>query len=805
MYKNYFKIAWRNLVKYKEQSIIHILGLTLGLTGSILIGLFVLDELRFDTFHPDTENTYRIFSERNNISSGETWASTSPAFGSNLRSVFPEVTETLRLFRIRTKQLFVHDGESSLEEKGVFAEPAIFDFFHLPLIHGDPATALNQINSIVLSYPTAKKYFGDSNPVGQTISINETDKEITGVLQPLNKHFHLDFNFLVSFENLIGQVSEARINSWVWQDFYNYIRLTPGTDIAQFQDKLLDFTREKAHPQTAELGFTYFPFLQRIDDIYLHSANFRNDIAKRGDYRYFIGLSLVGLFLILIACINFINLTTARALHRSKEVGIRKATGASRHQLAFQFICEGILTVAVSMLVATQLIYLFIPYLNDFTGKALAFDWYKSPLIILSIIGIILITGLLAGGYPALVLSGFRPVEALNGSKYQPSGHVRFLRKGLVTLQFTLSIILIISVIIIFKQVNFLNKKDLGFKKERLVHFPMKKDLFRDFDATKNEFLKVPGVIAASTCFGIPGDIVSGDNIIVPGENRRTLPARIFNIDHEFIATMKMEIIAGRDFSKNISTDATEAFILNEKALHNLSIADSPEEAIGMNLEWEGWDENNTIKKGRIIGVVKDFHYNSLHEEVETAILHIYPDAYWKLALRIDGSELTHTIAGIKNTWDNYNTGFPLDYQFVDAGLGAMYEAEEKLNTMLWIFTILAVIISCIGAFGLAAYSTEKRMKEIGIRKVLGASTQHILVLLTRDFVGLVVIALLIASPFAWYFMNKWLAEFAYRIDIQWWVFIIAGLLTVAIALFTIGFQSLKAALTNPIESLRSE
>ena len=678
MFKNNFKLAWRNLIRNKTTSFIHISGLTIGLTGCLLIGLFVSDELKYDDFHSNGDRTYRIFTMRGGADGGSEWASTSPAFGQTLKEVFPEIEKTLCLFQMRGKQLFTNGDIQFLEEKGLFAEPSIFELFHLPLLHGDPGSALRDINSIVLGQAMAKKYFGDENPVGKSILVNNSERKITGVLGTIPTHFHLKFNFLVSFENMIANVSTKRINSWTWQDSYNYIQFHPDTDIDRFATKLTAFVEKNAHPETKENGFYYYPHLQNLEDIYLHSPQFRNDIAVRGSYQYVVSLSIVAIFLLFVACINFVNLTTAKAIRRAKEVGIRKTAGAKRSQLIFQFIGEASIVVTLAVFMAALLTDFLLPALNAFTEKALVFDWYHDPQILSILIGVSFLTALLAGAYPAFVLSGFRPVDALKGSKFNVRSHVQWLRKGLVTLQFTLSIILIISVAIIYQQVNFLGQKEMGFNKEQLLHFPMKKTLYNNFETTKTEFLKIPGVTSASTCFGIPGDIVAGDDIIVPGENRKSLPARIFAIDHEYIETMGMDIIAGRDFSKAMKTDSAEAFIVNETALKTLAIANSPEEAIGKPLEWVGWDKEKTIKKGNVIGVVKDFHYNSLHEEVQTSILHIYPDAYWKMALRLDTKDLNQTIAGIEKTWDSFDTGYPIDYQFVEEGFGAMYKAEQK-------------------------------------------------------------------------------------------------------------------------------
>lgn len=805
MLKNYLKIALRQAWRNPSTTLINVAGLSIGISICLLIGLFVWDEWQFDQHHPDKDRTYRITTESGGEGGADQWAGTSPAYGPALISDFPEVENTLRLYQIRQKLLFSREEDSFLEEHGFFAENSIFDFFELPFEQGNPENALREPNTIVLTQPLAQKYFGSENPVGQTLKINNNEVTVTGVLSPQSPHFHLDFDYLLTFENLKNDVSEERINSWVWQDFYSYIKVHPGTDLTAFNDKLSRYVEQHAHPQTKVHGFYYYPILQPLTDIHLHSGNFVNDAAVRGNNRYVNGLALVGLFLLIIACINFINMSTARAAKRANEVGVRKATGAQQSQLRKQFLTEAVIIVTIAMLIAIPLTLLSLPFLNNFTDKTLEFPILTNIYFPLILVGLILLIGLLAGSYPAFVLAAFRPASVLKGGMVKPSSHVNWLRKSLVTTQFSLSILLISCVLIIFRQINFLNETDLGFAKEQLVHFPMKGSMFKNTENTKEEFLKIPGVSSASVCFGIPGDIVSGDNIIVPGENRRNLQARIFNIDHDYLQTMGMEIVAGRDFSKSISTDATEAFIVNETALRNLDIAATPEEAIGKRLEWQMWTENDTIKRGAIIGVVKDFHYNSMHENVETTVLQIFPDSYWKIVLRLEAGNMAETIAAIEEKWDAFETGYPIDYQFVDAGFQAMYENEQKLSSLLLIFTVLAVFIACIGAFGLAIYATEQKRKEIGIRKVLGASVGSIVALMSKDFLKLVLIALLIATPIAWFLMKSWLNDFAYRIEMQWWMFALAGLLALLIAFLTVGSQSFKAALTDPVKSLRSE
>ena len=805
MIRNYLKVAWRQAYHNLGTTLINISGLAIGITVCLLISLFIWDERQYDDFHPEKEQIYRITAERGGEGGLASWASCSPAIGPALVEDFPEVESSVRFFKIRQKLLFKKEEESYLEEKGFFVENTIFDFFHLPFRFGQSASALLEPNTVVLTSSLATKYFGNENPVGQQLKIGQDEVKVTGVLEDLSPHFHLEFDYLLSFENLLTQVSEERINSWVWQDFYTYIKVYPNTETTLLSQKLRSYVEQHAHPQTKKQGFYYYLNLQALSDVHLHSSILRNDVAIRGNYRYVSGLALVGIFLLLIACINFINLSTAKASKRANEVGIRKTSGALGGQLRYQFLLEATFIVGIAMLIAIPLTKLTLPYLSDFTNKALDFSVLTSPAILLLLVGFTLFIGLFAGSYPAFVLSAFQPVTILKGGQLNSSSHVNWLRKGLVITQFTLSILLISCVLIISQQINFLNHSDLGFQKEQLIHFPMKGNMFGNMESAKSEFMRIPGVSSASTCFGIPGDIIAGDGIIVPGENRRNLPARIFTVDHEYIETMGMEIIAGRDFSKAITTDATEAFVINETAIAELGIASNPEEAIGQRLEWPMWTDHDTLKIGTIIGVIKDFHYASLHETIQSVVLQIYPDSYWKMALRLNTEDLVGTIAAIENTWNSFDSGYPIDYQFVDTGFGAMYAEEQKLSSLLLIFTALAIFISCIGAFGLAVFATEQRRKEIGIRKVLGASVGSIINLLSKDFLRLIWISLVFSLPIAWLVMNAWLADFAYQIKMQWWMFGIAGFLTILIVLLTVGSQSIKAALANPVRALRSE
>jgi len=802
MFRNYLKIALRNFRKHKFNGLVNLLGLTLGITGCLLIGLFVRDEYQYDRFVPEGERIYRVYDERFAENGSSESAMVPAVFAPTMKADFPEVQQTLRMSRIFGKTLFEAGDQQRLEEGGLFAESGMFDFFGLELLAGDPARALAEPNAVVLSEAFAKKYFGDNDPVGQTITLDGDDLEVTGVFAQLPGHFHLDFNFLVSFSTLEAMVPEERMNSWVWQQFFVYLKLHKGTDATAFEAKLPAFAGRHAWPETEPRGFKYVPHIQPLTDIHLHSSGFNWDIAKRGNIATVRTLLAVGIFLLIIAVINFVNLSTARAENRAREVGVRKVSGARRGQLIAQFISEAVLISAVAVLFSSQVARISIPYLNDFSGKSLTFLPGQNIWLLLLLIGTALLIGLLAGSYPAFVLSRFRPVQVLRKQPLDEAGGGKWLRRGLVVLQFSLTVVLIIGSLVIYRQVNYIQNKDLGFNRDHLLTFPMRGEMGEKYQSVKEAFSRHSGVASASVAYGIPGDLVAGDDIIVPGRES-SQPANVFTVDHDYIETLDLKLIAGRGFSQAYATDADEAFIINETAVRELGLG-TPKEAVGKRLHWDIWGQDS-LKRGTIIGVVRDFHYNSLHERVGTAVLHIYPGAYWKVILRLRGEQLAETLSFIENTWDQFNTGYPLDYQFVDASFGSMYTAEVKLGQLLILFTVLTIIVACLGLLGLAIFAAQRRTKEIGIRKVMGASASNIMTLLAGDFVRLILVAIVIATPVAWYFARQWLENFSYHVSLNAWTFLIAAAIALAIALLTVSFHAVKAAIRNPVEALRYE
>ncbi len=807
MYKNFFKTAFRTLLMNKGFTFINLAGLSLGLTACLLIALFVWDERQFDKFIPDGEQVYRIYQERTTPEATELTPRTPPMFGPTLQQELPEVEHSVRVMEILSKNLFEANKKQLYEEGGVFVDPSFFNVFPLTFIWGSQADALSDPASIVLSEDFALRYFGPGNPVGKEILMQKQPFLVKGVFQK-NPKFHLSLNYILPIA--AAQLPEERLQSWGWLQFNTYAKLKQDANAQATEAKFQKLALERTPVEPNDKGNEFKPYFQPLEQVHLYSADFKHDMAVRGNIAYVRGLSIIALFILLIACFNFVNLATAKSLQRAKEVGVRKTIGASRSQLMLQFIVEMVLLTLISILVAVGLSAVLLPLLNNFAEKSISFAVFGHPLVLLILLALVLVVGILAGFYPALVLSGFKPINVLKGGVVNNAspGKIPWLRHSLVVIQFALSVLLIISALVVYRQVQYLNTKELGFNKEEIMFFPMQGDnMFENYETFKKELQRLPGVSSVSIGYGFPGDMVAGDRIIVPRNGEQTIyPVTQLLIDHDYIKTLGLEVIAGRDFSKEMQTDPDNAFIINETAVKELGFG-TPEKALGKPLHWGDWGATHpdSLKRGQIIGVVKDFHYKSLYDRLEPAVLQIYPEAYWKVAIKMETANLTNTLDGVKGVWSKFTPEFPLAYTFLDESFDKMYKAEDKLKSLLWIFTGMAIFVGCLGLFGLAAYAAERRTKEIGIRKVLGATEQNIVMLLSKDFVKLVLVAILIASPIAWYFMHQWLQDFAYRINISWWIFALAGASAIAIALITVSFHAIKAAMRNPVRNLRTE
>ena len=806
MFKNYLKTAIRNLLRYKGFAIINISSLTIGIIGCLVIGLFVWDEWQYDKKIPGGENIYRVYEQRKDNDNITYAAISAPAFATFLKRTYPEVDTTTRILMSIDKFLMEVGEKRNYEEKGWFVESSFFQIFPLKFSKGDPATALIEPKTIVLTEELAKKYFNNEDPINKTLYIDKDTVTVKGVLAKLPDHFHLDFHYLVSLQTT--GIPKQRMERWTWHQFYTYVKLKPGTNVQQLQDKFQAHMKKEIFPTLTQTGSTFLPFFQPLKDIHLKSADFIYDNAVRGNQTYVKALTIIALFVLVIACFNFVNLATARSFRRAKEIGVSKVIGAERKQLIMQFIGETILLSVLSMLLAIVATFLIVPLLNQFTGKSIQFNPLANPILGLIILAAGIVIGMIAGIYPALVLSGFQPIKVLKNMKLIGSGGGAWLRQALVVIQFSLSVLLIVSTTIVYRQTQFLNKTDVGFNKEQVVYFQVRGDLEKNLEAFKSELKRSPDIVSITSGYGLPGDLYAGDGVKTTGvEGEKDRSANVFIGDHDYAKTLGLRIIAGRDFSKDMATDENEAFLINETAVKEWGFG-TPEKAIGQKISWDKWspkDTLNKIKRGKVIGVVEDFHYKSLHEKVTASVIQIYPEVVFAVAVKLRTADIKNTIAYINNVWGKFVPQFPLDYKFMDETYATMYKAEAKLSDLLWIFTIMAIVVGCMGLFGLAAFSAEQRTKELGIRKVLGANAFDIVGLLSKNFLVLVLIASLIAFPIAWWAMNSWLKDFPYRVDISWWVFGIAIVAALAIALLTVSFQAIKAALANPVKSLRTE
>jgi putative ABC transport system permease protein len=806
MFRNYLKTALRNLVRYKGFTFINVLGLTIGITGCLVIGLFVWDELQFDRFGKNYETVYRLYNHRTVNNNNTRAAVVPPMFATYLEQQYPEVEHTLRIMMTDGRRLLEVGNKRSYEEKGLLVESSFFEFFPVKLKHGDPKSALTDPNSVVISEDIAKRYFGNENPVGKTLLVNKSSMAVRGVMARLPEHFHLEVNYLMPLA--AAQLSQNIMESWQWQQFYTYIKVKPGTNASVLQAKFQEAIKKDVHPRL-QGGVNYLPYLQELKNIHLQSADFEYDLAVRGNENYVKGLSIIALFVLVIACFNFINLATARSLRRAKEIGVRKVIGAERRQLIIQFTGETILLALIAVVISIVATMLIIPALNSFTSKHISFNLITNPLLGLAILGAGIVVGILAGIYPALVLSGFQPVKVLKGLKMQGTGSrgMAWLRQGLVVIQFALSALLIICSTVVYRQMNYLHNKDLGFNNEQIIYFRINGGVADNLDAFKEELRRHSNIVSVTSGYGLPGDQFAGDMVTIPTKDGdKRLASSVFIGDHDYLKTLGIRVIAGRDFSREITSDEYESFIINETAVKEFGF-ETPEKALGQRVHWDKWipDSLNPVKKGRVIGVIKDFHYKSLHEKVAAAVIQIYDSLDFKVAAKLKTADIRSTLTYVDKTWKKFNTDFPLDYKFMDATYGSMYEAEDKLSSLLTIFTCLAIFVGCMGLFGLAAFNAEQRTKEISIRKILGASNFNIVRLLTKSFITPVLIASVIAFPVAWWAMNAWLQDFPYRVDFGWWIFGMATIAAILIALLTVGFQAIKAAVANPVKSLRSE
>jgi len=791
MLKNYIKIAWRNLYKNKAFSLIHILGLTMGITVCLMIFLYITNEFSVDSFHKQGKNIYRVMRGFDVDKLRVPYLS--GPYAPALLNDYPQ--DIKMAVRVRPQNNLVSFGEKSFNEQKVYATDAgFFKLFSFPLIKGDPATALENPNSVVLTESTAKKYFGNvESAMGKVVKVDKTlQLKVTGIAKDVPSNSHLDFDIVFPIANY---TKDAGFNVWINNSLFVYLLLNEHSTRTALESRFPKFMDKYMSKDMQRFGNKFDLKLTPLKDIYFEPAS-SFDNVKHGDKTVVFIFISIAILIMLIACINFMNLSTIRAVERSKEVGMRKVMGALRNHLIIQFIGESLLLALISCAISIGVLLMLMPWYNHLLGYKLSIAWDQPP-IYLFLLGVILVVGFLAGSYPAFFLSAFSPIQALKGKLRLGKGGTLF-RQSLVVLQFSISVLLIIGTIVIMNQMHYIKSKSLGYDKEQTVIVSIdNNDIYDHRRQFKDELQNSGAVSSVSLMSGQPGGFYDRHSFTVEGQHD-IFTSRTEFADFEYVRTLGLKIIAGRDFSAQFATDTTNAALINRTAAKELGY--TPQQALGKWIKNNGRDD----KPRTIVGVVEDFNFLSLKENMDALVISPNDDRR-VVVIKLKPGNIPAALASIKNIYVKVAPVYPFEYSFLDQQFNTTYKNDIRQQTMLSIFSGLAIFIACLGLFGLASFTAAKRTREIGVRKVLGSSVQNILLLLSKDLLKPVLLATIIAMPIGYYCMNKWLQNFAYRTTLHWWIFVLAAVLTFLIALFTISFKSLKAALANPVKSLRSE
>jgi len=803
MLRHFFYIAWRHLQKQKIYGFINISGLAIGMACCIVITLYVQNESSYDQYHAKKDRIYRVTQTFRSSQPGEKLPAPSPTdysvwgcapLSPALKADFPQIEKIVQ-FMSPVSLLLQHGNTRIQQENLLCMDSTAFDVFSWKMLHGDPHTALVNPNSIVLTRSVAQKFFGDNNPVGQSLRVDNHDLfMVTGVMEDVPPNSQFSFNGLISMTTARKGRPEI-FNWWGYVDFYTYVLLKENTNIQSLQSQASAFVkRNNSNDKGYAISF------EKMTDAYMHSVAARQP-GPTGSILNIYLFSCIAVFIILIACINFMNLSTARSLERAKEVGVRKVLGVRPASLMWQFLIESILLSLLAAIIAVALAQLGISSIENLSGKQLANTHFLTPLTLLSAFAFAVAVGIMAGIYPAWFLSGFKPLAVLKG-KFNPSGNSISFRKALVVFQFALSIALIAATTIVYTQLRYIDRRDLGFQKDQMVVLDFEGDekVIQQINTVKQAIANVPGVVSVAASRAVPGEFLpnAGSAVQAPDGKMINVGPLLYEIDFDFIPTYHIPMVAGRNYSRSYPSDSAQSMVINEAAARSFGYI-NPADAIGKKFEQWG-------RKGNIIGVVKDFNFRSLHQTVEPLTLRYgYPSDLNRISVAVRGDNIPATIAGLRTTWEKVAPQRPFLYHFLDESFGAQYEADRHFGQLFTLFSLLAIGIACLGLFGLSTFMAQQRVKEIGIRKVLGSSITGIIMLLSRDFIKLVLLAAAFAIPLCWWAMNEWLQGFAYRITIGPVVFIEAGLIALAIALLTISWQSIRAATANPIRSLRNE
>jgi len=817
LFSNYFRIGLRKIKRQKIYSLINITGLAVGLACCAVIILYVTNELSYDSFHEDADRIYRVAVHRINIVGEFKFVATPAPLGPELMNSYPEVEQAVRVvppYENASHVLVVQSEKRFFENRVWFADEDIFELFHMPFMQGNPQTSLTNPNMVVITEGMEKKYFGDEAALGKTLQIEIdydtgvvelVDYEVTGVIKNAPANTHLKYDMFLSMETMRSNVSSFETNWFHPPPKYTYVKLVPGTDVADFERKLKpisDFMIQSYLEKYNRKMDLHDFILQPVTRIHMFS-NLMREIEPPGNWYYLYIYSIIAFLILLIGCMNFINLSAALSTTRTKEVGLRKVVGAQRRQLIWQFLGESFLITFIAFIVAFGLTSLLLLPFNQMAGTELTLAGLAQPVVLLALLGLLLFVSIGSGIYPALILTAFSPVAVLQG-KLAPTSRGALTQKILVVGQFAISIFLVISALFVFKQLQFMKGRALGFDLEQKLVLRVKSNmphLRRDYEAIKNDFLQNSSITGATVSSSVPGDSMNSGYYLTPRpEDFKGAPfIKVITMDYDFIPEFDIQIVAGRSFQRGVGNDEREGYLINLAAVKELGFS-SPEEALGKNFQ----ASYHRINK-RIIGITDDFHYRGMQEVVEPLIMDIENSLFEAITLSIRVENMSELMRFIRGTWNDHFPGVPFEYSFLDESFDREYRYEEQMGRLLAIITSLGFFIACLGLFGLASFVARSRKKEIGIRKVLGASTSDIVTMLSKRFVLLILLAVIIASPIAWFSMHKWLQDFAYRIDMNVFVFFVAAAGALMIALATVGLQGFRVAIANPADSVRDE
>jgi putative ABC transport system permease protein len=809
MFRNYIKTAFRSLLKNKGFTAINILGLALGLCACLLIVFYVIDELSYDRYNTKHDRIFRVNADLKLGENRKDYAVTMPPLAKTLIAEFPYVEDAARIKNAYT--MHVKKGEvNMIENKVAFADPSLFNVFTMLMINGDTKTALAEPNSVVLTESTAKRYFDKTDIVGKMMVLNNNQNfKVTGVIKDLPKNSHFNFDFFLS----MASFEDSRSNAWLRNDYNTYVLLKDAGDAKKLAGSLDAFLFKVSGDQMkSEIGMSYADFeksgsyfrlnLTPLTDIHLKSQRI-GELGTNSTTQYVYIFSAIAIFILLIACVNFMNLSTARSSNRAREVGVRKVLGSPRKYLIAQFLSESVMITFFATLISLFAVVALLPLFNQLAGKEIALTSKTLLWLIPALLFTVLFVGALAGSYPAFFLSAFQPIDVLKG-KLSAGFKGGGLRSFLVVFQFGISVFLIIGTLVIKNQLSFIQTTNLGFNRNQVLVIQNAYELNKSTKTFKDELSQLPGVTNATMTDFLPVSVTRRSTSIffkdATLDQKNSIFPQFWEVDSEWIPTLDIKMAAGRNFAKDRLSDSS-AIIINEAAAKFLGYKNT----LGQTLYESNGSRTKPVNslKYKVIGVMKDFHYSSMHEKIEPLIIHL-AENNGSISLRVNTANLPALMSQIKTRWTSFSP-MHMNYSFMDQDFDASYRSEQRVGTIFIIFTSLAIIIACLGLFGLAAYAAEQRTKEIGIRKVLGADISAIVAMLSKDFVRLVVISIALASPLAWYCMHLWLQDFAYRINIQWWVIVAAGVTAILIAVVTVSFQAIKAALANPVNSLKNE